>query len=168
LTYKIPKDKARLFFQLLYDSGCRIGELAKINKKDIDFNERTIMIYGKGGYMRKIKFEKTTTDILKHQYNKLNINDTLFKWNVGTMKRYFKDIARLVFGKDTKISPHWFRHSRATHLAIVWNDIIKLKDYMGWSDIKMAEVYVANLTMLSSDIKKYKSTDLWKDLTKIM
>jgi integrase len=173
LPHDINKDKMVLFFQLLYDTGCRISEIASIKIKDIDFNNKTIQIIGKGKYIRKVEFSQQSLDLLMKLCRGLEDEDLVFGWNVETMKRYFKEVVKEIrknFYKKSKVSiwlekvsPHWFRHSRATHLAIVWKDVIKLKDYMGWSDIKMAEVYVTNLTILPSEILAYKSTNLWED-----
>ena len=173
LPHNIDKEKMILLFQLLYDTGCRISELASIRKKDIDFKNRKILIVGKGKYIRAVEFSQQSLDLLTKICQDLDAEDLVFGWNVETMKRYFKEVVRLirkVFYNNSKesiwlekISPHWFRHSRATHLAIVWRDVIKLKDYMGWSDIKMAEVYVTNLTILPPEMLNYKSTNLWED-----
>jgi integrase len=172
LPHNIPKEKAIILFQMLYDTGCRIGELANIKKKDIDFTTGEVMIVGKGKYIRKVKVENNTLFLLKNYCQSISDEELVFGWNVETIKRYFKEIMRAIAKKQpnkeirkklTKVSPHWFRHSRATHLAIVWKDVIKLKDYMGWSDIKMAEIYVTNLTILPSEILAYKSTNLWEN-----
>jgi integrase len=172
LPHNIPKEKMVILLQMLYDTGCRIGELANIKKKDIDFTTGDVMIVGKGKYIRKVRVESNTLHLLKNYIQNINDEELIFGWNVETIKRYFKEIMKLISRRQlnreirkklTKVSPHWFRHSRATHLAIVWKDVIKLKDYMGWSDIKMAEVYVTNLTILPSEILAYKSTNLWEN-----
>ena len=40
----------RVIFEVLYSTGSRIGEIVKLNKKDIDWEENRIKIMGKGGY----------------------------------------------------------------------------------------------------------------------
>jgi len=166
LPHGIEVEKATLMFQLLYDTGCRIGELSNIKKKDIDFENREILVVGKGKYTRRVGFESSTAKLLM-KFCTMKDEDKVFGWSTQTMKVYFRKIIKLVQRKKIlrglKVTPHWFRHTRATHLDVVWKDVVKLKDYMGWSDIKMAEVYLENRTLLSPKIRKYKSTDLWED-----
>ena len=38
----------RLIMELLYSTGCRVGEAVKINLSDISVKNRTIMVEGKG------------------------------------------------------------------------------------------------------------------------
>lgn len=173
LPHSVSPIKAQIMFQILYDTGCRIRELSTIHKKDIEFVPRTINIIGKGKYERKTDFEQSTCLLLEDYCKYMNDEDLLLGLNVVTLKQYFREIMRHIYKgtKDKswktlskKVSPHWFRHSRATHLGIVWKgDMLRLKDKLGWSDIKMAECYITNLTLLPSKIQNYTSTDLWRD-----
>jgi integrase len=171
LPHKMDRDIFVLLLSLLYETGCRIDEICNIKKSDINFEERSIDVFGKGQYFRRVSFELDVKDMLHERCVFISEKDYIFSWKTQTVKNYFKAIIRIMYSKHkkelwenfTKISPHWFRHSRATHLAVIWNDIIKIKDYMGWSDIKMAEVYIENANILPAEIRKYHSLLLWED-----
>ena len=51
----------KVILALLYSSGLRISELVNLIKKDIDFEERTIRIRGKGDKDRIVLFDEDTT-----------------------------------------------------------------------------------------------------------
>ena len=45
---------------LLYSTGMRVGELVKINIKDVDFENRECVVLGKGNKQRKVYFDAKT------------------------------------------------------------------------------------------------------------
>ena len=71
-----------LLLEMLYATGCRVGELVSIKVKDIDFNRRTILSIGKGNKERYLNYGEYCEDILKKYlkdgYLSLNINKSEF------------------------------------------------------------------------------------------
>ena len=53
-----------LLLEMLYATGCRVGELVSIKVKDIDFNRRNILIVGKGNKERYLNYGEYCEDIL--------------------------------------------------------------------------------------------------------
>lgn len=43
-------------FEFFYSTGCRIGEVAKLNKDDIDFIGNSVIVHGKGDKEREVYF----------------------------------------------------------------------------------------------------------------
>ena len=116
-----------LLLEMLYATGCRVGELVSIKVKDIDFNRRTILIIGKGNKERYLNYGEYCEDILKKYlkdgYLSLNINksESLFlNKNGGVLTergvRFILDKIIKQTGINKNISPHMIRHSFATHL----------------------------------------------------
>lgn len=58
----IARDKC--IISLFADSGMRLTELINTQESHIDWETRTIIIWGKGGKQRKAPFTKRTTDVL--------------------------------------------------------------------------------------------------------
>lgn len=159
--------------QISYDTGCRVSELASIERGDITTSERKILIKkGKGGYLRIVNYEKSSDEVISNLWG--NPTDMLIPYATETIKKKFKLYVRRYakskletanirdkekIRKLARVSMHWLRHSRATHLAIVWKDIARLRNYMGWQSIRMADIYVS----YSTDLFNYKSTNLWED-----
>ena len=107
---------------LLLSTGMRVGELVRINREDIDFQERQCVVFGKGNKEREVYFnarakihlkkylEQRTDDnpalfvSLKSPYNRLTIN--------GVEVRLRKLGAQANIA--TKVHPHKFRRTLAT------------------------------------------------------
>jgi integrase/recombinase XerD len=124
-----PRDKA--FISVLYESGCRIGEILNIKIKDITFDEygaKVIIPEGKTG-PRRIRLISSIPHVETwlgyHPHKK---DPEAFLWttyansNKGNIISY-EAISKMLrqtakrAGITKKVNPHNFRHSRATHLA---------------------------------------------------
>jgi site-specific recombinase XerD len=114
-----PRDLAMI--DLLASTGMRVGELIRLKKQDIDFEERECIVLGKGDCERKVYFDARTKIHLKEYLNcRTDSNSSLFV----SLNRPFKGInisgveSRLkVLGRKAKIDeihPHKFRRTLAT------------------------------------------------------
>lgn len=143
------RDKALLF--TLYESGCRIGELASLQVRDVVFDDigLVIIVDGKTG-MRKIRLvasEMYIKNYLNNSNHSNNLNSPLWMKFDGTPMTYSsmakalrKIVARSKIQK--KVTPHLFRHSRATYLARHLTES-QLCQYLGWvQGSDMAQTYV--------------------------
>lgn len=69
---------------LLYDSGARVQELVNIKTKDIDFNKKTVYLFGKGRKARIVPLISQTIKILEKYIKIYNIpinSDNLLFYN---------------------------------------------------------------------------------------
>jgi integrase/recombinase XerD len=144
-----PRDRA--FVSLLYESGCRIGELLllKLNQVKFDKHGAQVLVNGKTGFrrVRVISCAPYLTEWLnKHP---LNDNESSFLWirrdlkriEYGSLKSMLERVAERA-GVKKRVNPHNFRHSRATHLANFLTEA-QMKEYFGWVQAsKMASIYV--------------------------
>ncbi|MBQ5406110.1 MAG: phage integrase N-terminal SAM-like domain-containing protein [Oscillospiraceae bacterium] len=55
---EVARDVA--IIDLLYSTGMRVGELVHLDIRDINFDERECVVYGKGGKERKVYFDART------------------------------------------------------------------------------------------------------------
>ncbi len=141
-TANHPRDKALI--SLLYESGCRIGEIASMDIKNVDFDEIgcLITITGKTG-SRKIRIIASTPFLaawinmhpLRQDRNSpLWIN---YGWKNQNKSLKYKThrtlIERLVkkAGIKKRANPHMFRHSRATFMAHHLTEF-QMNQYFGW------------------------------------
>ncbi|UCD20622.1 MAG: tyrosine-type recombinase/integrase [archaeon] len=146
------KSRDKAFIACLYESGCRIGELATIKIKNVSFDEfgAKISVFGKTGsrYVRLISSSGYLLNWINDGHPD-NHNPESFVWlsqknNLITYAR-IKNIlknAKEKAGVRKRVNPHSFRHARATYLAKHLSDA-QLKSVMGWKQgSKMAAVYV--------------------------
>lgn len=147
---KFPlRDKAIL--ELLYATGIRCSELVNIKIKDINIEQRTIRIKGKGNKERIVPFNsKSQEKILKY----LNVEraiifdyeESLFlnakneQLSPRTIQRII-EMFRQFLGINKKITPHKIRHTFATHLLNEGVDIRVLQELLGHSSISSTEKY---------------------------
>ena len=147
------RDKA--IISLLYEGGLRIGELASLKIKNVVFDEygAVIKVKGKTGE-RRVRVVLSSSLLAKwieihpdkdNPNAPLLVNLSTNYKNKGITYRgismRIKEIAKKA-GVDKKITPHLFRHSRATHLATVLTEA-QMNEYFGWvQGSRMAATYV--------------------------
>lgn len=141
-----------LILEMLYATGCRVGELVSIKVKDIDFSKRNILILGKGNKERFLNYGEYCEDALKKYLNdgyiSLNKNNSeyLFLNNNGGILtergvRYILDRIIKQTGINKNISPHMIRHSFATHLLNEGCDLLTVQKLLGHESIKATQIY---------------------------
>lgn len=140
------RDKA--FVSVLYDAGCRIGELLNLKFKDIEIVEYGVKIclMGKTG-MRKILLIFSAPYLIDwlNQHPTKDYNSYLWVKRDNSLITYdsFRffliEIARRAKVKK-KVNPHNFRHSRASYYANKLTDA-QMKRYFGWNKSETVEIY---------------------------
>ena len=139
----------KVILSILYSSGLRVSELVNLLINDIDFDERTIRIRGKGDKDRIVLFDKDTKELIE-QY--LNIRDSdseyLFINKNGNklssryiqlmIKKYAKEA-----GIEKKVTPHILRHSFATHLLKNGVDIRAIQQLLGHASLSTTQIYTS-------------------------
>ncbi len=148
-----PRDKALV--SLLYESGCRIGELMSLRMKHISFDEHgaKIIVDGKTG-MRRIMVMASVPLISTWLENhpKRDDPDAPLWIGIGSKRKneriYYKNVRALLkkltrrAGLKKRANPHLFRHSRATVLANHLTEA-QMNYYFGWvQGSGMPSVYV--------------------------
>lgn len=110
-----------VLIELLYSTGIRVGELIKLNISDINFEDRSCKVFGKGNKQREVYFDARTKIHLKQYINtRKDDNEALFVSKNKPHKRL--SIAGIEFivrklGLETeiyKVHPHKFRRTLAT------------------------------------------------------
>ncbi len=145
----------RALVLLLYESACRVGEIATLRLKDIVFDEygAVIIVNGKTG-MRRVRLIDYVQDIgnwvnnhpLKHDREKplfISLSNSNFgkEINGAGLGKIIKYLAKKA-GIEKRVHPHLFRHTRLTELAKDFTES-ELKIIAGWSgSSRMAGVYV--------------------------
>lgn len=72
-----PRDLALI--DLLASTGIRVGELVKLNRDDVDFENRECIVFGKGNKERKVYFDaRTKIHLQKYLANRTDDNEALF------------------------------------------------------------------------------------------
>lgn len=147
------RDKA--FILVLYESGCRIGEILSLRIRNVQFDGygAILIVSGKTGdrRVRIIASAPKMSAWLEHHPLRENIDAPLWVTigtrtkndilSYGAAKAMLKDVAEKA-GIKKRVYPHLFRHSRATFLANFLTEA-QLKQHFGWvQSSSMASTYV--------------------------
>ncbi|CAI6038502.1 Tyrosine recombinase XerC [Paenibacillus sp. JJ-100] len=137
--------------ELLYVIGIRIGELVSIDLEHIDLEERTVLIFGKGRKERllyisseeviqKIKSWLEAREHFNPQSDALFLNKygrRLSIYSIEDIYSKFRDMSKV-----TKNStPHYLRHSFATHLLNNGADLRSVQEILGHTNVSTTQIY---------------------------
>ncbi|WP_339223245.1 tyrosine-type recombinase/integrase [Paenibacillus sp. FSL H8-0332] len=137
--------------ELLYVIGIRIGELVSINLEDIDLEENTILIFGKGRkerllyissaeVVKKINSWLSLREELNPKSDALFINkygDRLSIYSIEDIYAKYRDLANI----SKKSTPHYLRHSFATHLLNNGADLRSVQEILGHTNVSTTQIY---------------------------
>ena len=147
----------RAILEMLYGTGVRVSELVNLNLQDIDFNQMTVRVRGKGRKERIVPFgeyakkavelylgvrgelmmnapeDKRVPNAVFYNYQGTRITTR----SVGRMiDKYIKECADL-----HHISPHSLRHSFATHLLNAGADLRSIQELLGHARLSTTQQY---------------------------
>ena len=106
---------------ILASTGMRVGELVKLNRSDVDFQNRECIVTGKGNKQRIVYFDaRTKIHLQNYLRERKDTNDALFVTLLAPFNRLQisgVEIRLRHIGQDlnmTKVHPHKFRRTLAT------------------------------------------------------
>ena len=141
LINSIEGERDRLIVRLIYATGVRVSELCAINIEDIDFEEQTIRVKGKGDKIRTVFVDEETLDEVNGFIGN-KIEGPLFLGQQGnhlsprTVQHLCKQYA------PAGITPHKIRHSYASELYRRSKNLRVVQENLGHSSIKTTEIYL--------------------------
>ena len=106
---------------LLLSTGMRVGELVKINRDDIDFQERQCVVFGKGNKECEVYFNaRTKIHLKKYLEQRTDTNPALFvslhephtRLTISGVEVRLRQLGKRV--NLNKVHPHKFRRTLAT------------------------------------------------------
>lgn len=158
LRMSCKNDRDIALIDLLYVSGMRVGEIYLLNINDINFNNKSIIVLGKGNKQRKVYFNgETKVRLMKYLAGRKDHNPALFV----SLKRgpHMEEPKRLsikgiearikIIAKDaglTNIHPHKFRRTMATNMASKNISVDKIASLLGHEKISTTQEYLVNNT----------------------
>lgn len=143
------KMRDKVILALLYSSGIRVSELVNLITRDIDFNERTIRIRGKGDKDRIVLFDNQTKNLIM-EYIKIRNSDCDYLFINKNGKKLTSRYVQMMIKKyakeagiEKKVTPHILRHSFATHLLKNGVDIRAIQQLLGHSSLSTTQIYTS-------------------------
>jgi len=154
-TIQGKRDKAIL--EVLFSTGLRVSELAKLDRDKIDLERREFGIVGKGGKARVVflstraagwvkKYLKARDDKYKPLFirHKGKVDpstpDEKMRLSVRSIQRMVKKYVRKI-KLPVDATPHVLRHSFATDLLIAGADLRSVQEMLGHKNISTTQIY---------------------------
>jgi integrase/recombinase XerC len=151
----------RAILETLYSTGVRVSELVDLNRNDLDNEQQTLRIRGKGKKERMVPLGSHALAAIRHFLTLLE-PDSRFR---SVRDRSIHDPAVPLFvnknggrlssrsvrrkldkylasaGLDPSISPHTLRHSFATHLLDNGADLRSVQELLGHQSLSTTQIY---------------------------
>ena len=140
-----------LILKLIYLSGLRISETLNLKWSDINHQDNSIYVYGKGSKERKVFIIKDYLVQLKNLEKNNQFVFTINKKKISTrsVNKFLQNCYDNSLIKN-KLSSHIFRHSFATTMLENNADIRHIQKLLGHSSISTTEIY----TKVAKSMKK--------------
>jgi integrase/recombinase XerD len=156
--------RERAMVEFFYSTGCRLDEVVKLDRNDLDWNTNSCMVIGKGDKERKVFLNaKAKVYIWKYFNSRKDDNEALFvseRRPHGRLGRrsYEKDFSKLgkKAGLKKKVFPHLLRHTTATTLVNNGANLAEVQHILGHSNPSTTQIYIdVNTDSLQQAHKKH-------------
>lgn len=146
----------RAFFELMYSTGARIGEMVAMEVGDVDFEEKLARICkGKGGKQRTVPVGAVAAAYLDNYLRWVRpgfcrsahvaprslwltpSGSPLCDYTVRIrLRRYLRAL-----GLQKRLTPHGLRHACATHLLERQADLRHIQELLGHASVATTQIY---------------------------
>jgi len=141
----------RAILELFYSSGLRLAELVSLNLGDVDADDRTVRVTGKGGKTRIVPVGRHALDALAawlkvrpelapHGEAALFVSRNGRRISHRAVQERVNHWARRQ-GAVTGVHPHMLRHSFATHVLESSGDLRAVQEMLGHASLSTTQVY---------------------------
>lgn len=167
----------RFFLTLMYDTAARDGEMLQLKLSDINADNATVCLFGKGSKPRLVPVSRETIQMFdkykslfhndskkdcflfytKHQKEKTPMSDD----NVARfLKKYAAEARKCNTHVPDNVHPHMLRHSRAMHLYQDGMPLAMLSEFLGHEDPETTLIYAYADTEMKRQAVEKASKDL--------
>ncbi len=156
-TTKVNGVRDRAILELLFSTGLRVSELAKLDRDSINLKRREFLVRGKGQKDRpvfvsdsaakwierylEIRQDNSKPLFIRYGGTKsVDLSGNYHRLSVRSIQRLVEKYAKLA-GITKHVSPHTMRHSFATDLLMNGADLRSVQAMLGHSNIATTQIY---------------------------
>ena len=158
LLHRIPattplEQRDRALFELAYAAGLRAEELVTLDLGAVDFDAEQVRVEGKGGKTRVVPVGEHALRALARYLERgrpaiadgdgvpaLFLSKSGRRLSTSDIRRRLRVWGRLAAAR-AGVSPHWLRHSFATHLLEGGADLRVIQELLGHATISTTQTY---------------------------
>lgn len=144
-----PRERAIIEF--LFSTGCRVSELAGAKKEDVDWNSRSVHLFGKGNKHR-VSFLNAKAEVTLKTYMESRKDDCEYlfvterkpyrQMKKDALEKVVRNIAGRASGEMQKhVTPHILRHTTATIALQNGMPIADISRLLGHENISTTMIY---------------------------
>jgi integrase/recombinase XerD len=149
----------RALLETLYGGGLRVSELTGLDVNDVDLEEGSVRVLGKGSKEREVPLGRFATEALAAYLTRgrpslvrpLTRSALLLNQRGGRLTRQGVTLvlARAAerAGIRSRVTPHVLRHSYATHLLEGGADVRVVQELLGHASVATTQIY----TLVTND-----------------
>lgn len=140
-------DRDLALVEFLYSTGCRVSELARLKKSDIDFQTKEVHLFGKGSKHRTSYINARAEIALKKYWlTRKDTDDSV----ICTIRRPYKGIDKVQIEQIVRqigerigmhLYPHLIRHTTATMSLERGMDVTELQKMLGHEKLDTTMIY---------------------------
>ena len=154
-----PTQKSRLILMMLYSSGIRVSECCNLKMTDLELGQKMGWVRdGKGGKDRLFILSDGIIEALAaFTTGRSTVHIFANKSGKSLTPRNIQKIVATAArraGISKAVSPHTLRHSFATHLLDSGENIRKIQELLGHSNLQTTQIYTKVST---EELRKVKS-----------
>lgn len=136
----------RCLVEFLYSTGCRVSEVSNTDWENVDVDNRTVVVTGKGNKQRIVYIsDKAAYWIEKYKISVENPSGALFVAKHGgrLQKSGIESVLKTIESKTDleNVYPHRFRRTLATNLINKGMNIQYVKEILGHEKIETTMIY---------------------------
>lgn len=156
--------RERCLLEFLFATGCRVSEVVSINISDLNMNDNTIKIVGKGNKERIVCFnDKTKLYINNYLKTRRDNNPALFISERFPFNRIGKRGIEVIINKISQraglnkaVYPHLLRHTMATLGYASGVDLTIIQNLLGHTSPATTQIYAEeNLDNIKQQYKQH-------------
>jgi site-specific recombinase XerD len=138
----------QVLLEFMLTSGCRVGEVHRLDREDVDLEERTAKVVGKGEKIRFVHFtEKCAVLLERYLESRGDSFPPLFVSTTSGGRLSIRMIQQIMneIGNEAKFAaslyPHRLRHTFATELLAKGAELSFIGDELGHADLGTTQIY---------------------------
>ena len=142
-------------YALMYGLGLRVGEVYQLKLEDINSENKTLTVLGKGNRRRELYLNPEMLQVLsewlavRHNFKNSELTTALFiskKGNplaIRTIEDNMKKLLnRLGLQLHFRVTPHTLRHTFASHLNDNGEDVLVIQSLLGHASPRSTRIYI--------------------------
>jgi site-specific recombinase XerD len=157
----------RILFELMYAGGLRVGEAVSLRVTDIDFENGSARVIGKGDKERRIYLKPPVQEVMREYIAAEQLTGFLFPGyhgkhlTVRNVELRIKQYAKSA-GIKQRVTPHVLRHSIAVHYLQGGAPINFIQTFLGHAKLSTTGKYLQLTDRASKEIALKTDTGLEK------